>query len=253
MRVPEMSFMRRARMALTRIEPGALALARLRCPFCGPSLALRMNRSDHGVRCLRCAASSIHLAMGAVLLEELPDLTDRDAYELSARGPLVAFLRRKVRSLQVSEFLPEVPFGHEKDSIRSEDVQQLTFADETFDLITHTEVLEHVPDDRSALAELHRVLRAGGVLVFSVPLHEGEGTIERARLRDGRIEHLLPAVLHGDPLRGGAGILAFRDYGGDIVERVRAAGFVRVELRAPRMAPSWLKLRKVIIAHKDAQ
>lgn len=242
--------LRRLRKAWGQVEVGALALGTLACPLCGPSLALRLNRSDHGVRCLRCAGSSIHLAMGASLRARVPDLARLDVYELSARGPLVAFLRRATHSLQVSEFLPDVALGSELGGIRCEDMQQLSFADASFDLITHTEVLEHVPDDRRALAELHRVLRAGGILMFSVPMHGGDVTIERACLRDGRIEHLLPPVFHGDPLRDGAGILAFRDYGRDILERVRAAGFEHVEFCAPQIAPAWLALREVIIACK---
>lgn len=45
----------------------------------------------------------------------------------------------------------------------------LPFRPETFDAVICAEVLEHVPDYRSALRELHRVLRPGGRLGLSVP------------------------------------------------------------------------------------
>lgn len=49
------------------------------------------------------------------------------------------------------------------------DVLDLPFAAASFDLVLCCEVLEHVPDDRRAAAELARVLRPGGTLVVSVP------------------------------------------------------------------------------------
>jgi SAM-dependent methyltransferase len=49
------------------------------------------------------------------------------------------------------------------------DVSSLPFADESFDAAVLGEVLEHVEDDRRALAEVGRVLRPGGVLALSVP------------------------------------------------------------------------------------
>lgn len=49
------------------------------------------------------------------------------------------------------------------------DAEQLPFPDAGFDKVLLSEVLEHVDDDRSALAELYRVLRPGGVLALSVP------------------------------------------------------------------------------------
>ena len=49
------------------------------------------------------------------------------------------------------------------------DACRLPFRDGTFDCVIAAEVLEHVHDDRAALAELARVLRAGGTLALSVP------------------------------------------------------------------------------------
>lgn len=245
-----MRLIRRLRSAFAIFDPAAFTVARMHCPFCGPSLLVRLSRADHGARCVRCAASTIHFSLGAALRAHVPDLADCDAYELSARGPLVDYLRRSARSATLSEYLPELPPGSERDGVRSEDVQRLTFADASFDLVTHTEVLEHVPDDARAFAELHRVLRPRGVMLFTVPLHGGEHTVERASLRDGTIEHLLPPAYHTDPLRGGTGILAFRDYGRDILERVRAAGFAEAFLYAPPAPVSWLVPREVIAARK---
>ena len=49
------------------------------------------------------------------------------------------------------------------------DATCLPFADDSIDRIIASEVLEHVPDDGAALAELTRVLRTGGVLAATVP------------------------------------------------------------------------------------
>jgi SAM-dependent methyltransferase len=49
------------------------------------------------------------------------------------------------------------------------DVTSLPFEDESFDAAVLGEVLEHVEDDRGALAEVARVLRRRGVLAISVP------------------------------------------------------------------------------------
>jgi len=45
----------------------------------------------------------------------------------------------------------------------------LPFADHCFDKVICSEVLEHIPDYRSALIEIRRVLKPGGILAASVP------------------------------------------------------------------------------------
>jgi SAM-dependent methyltransferase len=54
---------------------------------------------------------------------------------------------------------------------RTGELTALPYGDESFDLVAACDVIEHVADDRKAFAELVRVLKPGGRLIFSVPLH----------------------------------------------------------------------------------
>lgn len=49
------------------------------------------------------------------------------------------------------------------------DLCNLPFADESFDVIFCNHVLEHIPNDRKAMQELHRVMKQGGWGIFQVP------------------------------------------------------------------------------------
>ncbi|HLU12794.1 MAG TPA: class I SAM-dependent methyltransferase [Arenimonas sp.] len=219
-----------------------------RCPSCGPSLLVRLGNDETQVRCLRCRGTPIHLSVIAAIREFAFPLAGRAACELSSRGALVRFLQRHAGSLATSEYFDDVPPGGLRDGVRCEDVQALGYADASFDLFTSTEVFEHVPDDAAGFREIRRTLKPGGLTIFTVPLIRGASTVERARLRDGGIEHLLEPAWHGDRLRGAGKVLVFRDYGDDIVERLLAAGFARARLWRPPV--DWFgHARDVVVAH----
>lgn len=48
--------------------------------------------------------------------------------------------------------------------------EYLPFKDDTFDLITILEVLEHLHDHENILSEMHRVLKPGGLVLMSSPI-----------------------------------------------------------------------------------
>ena len=50
-------------------------------------------------------------------------------------------------------------------------IEHLPFHDDTFDVVTCLDVIEHTPDDRASLAELRRVTRPGGLLLVTVPAY----------------------------------------------------------------------------------
>ncbi|HLU39999.1 MAG TPA: class I SAM-dependent methyltransferase [Planctomycetota bacterium] len=95
------------------------------------------------------------------------------------------------------------------------DAVRLPFADGAFDCVTMFDVLEHIPDDRAAAAEVDRVLAPGGVLLVSTPTP----AFRYPRLR------LLRPVLPSE-----AEILA-------------AWGHVRIGYRVEQLAALWPGLR----------
>lgn len=59
------------------------------------------------------------------------------------------------------------------------DAQNLPFTDASFPVVLCSEVLEHIPEPRKAIAEFFRVLEPGGVLIlttrFVFPVHDAPG------------------------------------------------------------------------------
>ena len=85
--------------------------------------------------------------------------------------------------------------GRVRHVLARADLQQLPFLDASFDCGLCTEVLEHIPDDRRAAAELARVLRPGAMLVVTVP--SPPAPPDRAHVREGYDLAGMTALLEG--------------------------------------------------------
>ncbi len=224
------------------------------CPLCERKrVFVRLAHNEIAVRCTGCGASAVTLSMVAVLRKLAPQLHRLGVYELSARGALFAFLQQHAQQLTGSEYFPALASGQYHNGVLCEDVQALSFSDASFDLCTSTDVFEHVADDGLGFRNVLRVLKPQGLFVFTVPLCAAPATIERAvRNADGSIKHLLSPEYHGDPIGKTAHILAFRNYGGDIVARLIAAGFASAEIVWPQFS-IWNFTRPVVVAYKHNQ
>ena len=73
-------------------------------------------------------------------------------------------------------------------------IERLPFADMTFDLVTCLDVIEHISDDRAALAELRRVTRPGGHLVVTVPAYPSLWSAHD--VANGHVRRYRPVTLH---------------------------------------------------------
>jgi SAM-dependent methyltransferase len=99
----------------------------------------------------------------------------RHAFEAARRGASVVALdagRDEVEGVRAT-FGGMVDAGELATTTRAGAVQgdalHLPFADGAFDRVIASEVLEHIPDDVAAMAELARVLRPGGTMAVTVP------------------------------------------------------------------------------------
>src|SRR5262249_22826277 len=100
------------------------------------------------------------------------------------------------------------------------DMVSLPYADATFDLVIHSETLEHVKHPVRALSECARVLKPGRYCAFTVPMIVDRLTISRAGL---------PPSYHGSP-DNPADCLVHTEYGADAWKHVIQAGFQECRL-----------------------
>jgi SAM-dependent methyltransferase len=99
----------------------------------------------------------------------------RHAFEVYRRGAHIVALDYSLADLKDCSGLfsamaqaGEAPAGTHWATVNG-DGTSLPFADGTFDFIICSEVMEHIPDDAAAAAELARVLKPGGLLAVTVP------------------------------------------------------------------------------------
>jgi SAM-dependent methyltransferase len=108
-----------------------------------------------------------------LLAERVRDLPPGVALDIGAAGGgntrVLQRLGWRVLALEFTAEGSEVAAERGLDVVRA-DAQRLPVADESLDLVTALDVLEHLPDDRRAAAEIHRVLRPGGRFVGAVPV-----------------------------------------------------------------------------------
>lgn len=152
-------------------------------------------------------------------------------YEAAAYSIFRSEKIKKIGNYIVSEYSEEHLPGELIKGILNENLECLTFSDNSFDVVITSEVLEHVSDLNRALIEIKRVLKKGGYHIFTIPVDfEAATTFERVRKVGTSIEFLAPPIHHGDSIRAN-GILVFRDFGRDVLEYLSIDGFTCTELR----------------------
>lgn len=77
-------------------------------------------------------------------------------------------ISNKIKSLSPSKYIMGDLFP-KNDEHRKIDVTEIPFEDSSFDIIICNHVLEHVPDYKKALHEIHRVLKVDGIAILQTP------------------------------------------------------------------------------------
>ncbi len=177
-----------------------------------------INRQQ-GEICLQCRANLRSIALANAIRRFLDT-------ELVLREALAASPGTDLQLLEINEAGSLTPTlrqcrGHHLVTYPQVDMHQLPFPDGRFDLVVHSDTLEHVPHPIHALTECRRVLKPGGALCYTVPVVIGRLT----RSRQG-----LSPSYHGTATTSAGDFMVQTEFGADAWTCLLAAGFAEVTI-----------------------
>lgn len=115
-------------------------------------------------------------------------------------------------------------FGHYTYGAYPElDMRNMPFAPDSFDLIVHSDTLEHIYHPIDALAECRRVLKINGALCFTVPIIIGRMSRDRSGL---------PRSFHGNHETAKDDFVVQTEFGADAWTYPLKAGFTDISIHS---------------------
>jgi O-antigen biosynthesis protein len=227
------------------------------CNICGSKTAFLYykNRSmRESLVCNNCGSISRYRSLARGILRAIYDLTGIESQSISnlprahnvslsiydtqasvftprSTYALPDFLSRcKWIGVQCSVYAPNMEFGRKlKRNLSNQNIEALSFGDSSFDIVITSDVLEHVRLDDQAHLEIRRVLKPGGIYVFTVPNHRQSKTLHRVFVRNpsnpADDQFLTEKEFHDDPNVVGKKSLVYRIYGTDLDKKLEELGF----------------------------
>jgi SAM-dependent methyltransferase len=176
---------------------------------------------QQGCSCNVCGASLRTVALGDALRQALGTDLTLQAVVLRPEAARLRILDLN-GAAAISPVLARLP-NYVRSDYPAVDMHALPFGDGSFDVVIHSDTLEHVAQPVRALEECRRVLSPGGCLCFTVPVIVGRMTRSRAGLAKS---------FHGDPSDTRDDFVVHTEFGADMWCFVMQAGFTRLGINS---------------------
>lgn len=194
------------------------------CPTCDRDTTFIARETwlrDHFF-CTNCGSIPRERALMLVIDLLYPDWRNLTIHESSpANRGASSRLSAGCSNYTPSQFFDGETCGGNFKGIRCENLEALTFADDTIDLHITQDVIEHVFHPSKVFNEISRTLKPGGAHIFTVPIvNKHKPSKLRARIgNDGGVAHIEEPVYHGNPISD-EGSLVTVDWGFDICQHI---------------------------------
>ena len=142
------------------------------CPVCRKNATF--SSVAHNYRedfiCHSCGSPGRVRLLMLALDKFCPDWTSLIIHE-SSPGSHSGKILKQNPQYSTSKYYPNKPLGSIINGFRNENLENLTFEDNQFDVFITQDVLEHVYNPEKVFSEIKRVLKPGGIHLFTVPIH----------------------------------------------------------------------------------
>ena len=187
---------------------------------------------DHYL-CDKCGSIPRERAVMYCIEKFYPDWREKIIHESSPvfRGTSLR-LKNEAKQYLPTQYFPGMELGITHRGFQNEDLEQLTFKDQSIDLHITQDVFEHILDPAQAFREIARTLKPGGAHIFTTPLVRKKSPTRWCARRDamGAIEHLInPPEYHGNPVSA-EGSLVTVHWGFDILKFIFEASGLFTEM-----------------------
>ena len=217
------------------------------CTVCGHTGYLR--RADRSVRetyqCGNCGASLRYREQASLILRFFSRENSKHLGELAHEAEfrnlkiyepgLIGPFRKLFQHLpgyRNSYFWEDVQPGEFHEGVQCQDLMNLGYDDNSFDLVLSSDIFEHVRKPFTGFKEVDRVLKPGGYHIFSIPtaVPMPPETVFRVDTSGPEDVFILPRHYHSAP-KGGKS-LVYTDFGADMTG-IMAADGIDLKMEAP--------------------
>ncbi len=141
------------------------------------------------ILCPACLSTARERLIIALLKDEIK-LTGKRILHLSPEKNIYNSIKT-INEVITSDISP-LFFKNIDKNVKSEDATKLSFSDNSFDVVIGNHIMEHIPDDVKAMAEIYRVLKPGGRAILQVPYSTKiVNTIEDLKINDPKNQSAL--------------------------------------------------------------
>ncbi len=192
------------------------------CPVCGKKTIFLKTGTwlrDQYI-CAICGSIPRQRAIIRVMEMEFPRYRGMKIHESSPGGASSRKLQRECENYTSAYYYPDVPPGSYKHGTRCENLEKMTFSDDSFDLLVTQDVMEHVLNPARAFAEIARGLKPEGAHLFTVPYYGNRKTVQRAMETSDGVRILKEKIFHGNPIDR-EGSLVVTEWGSDMIDFIR--------------------------------
>lgn len=204
------------------------------CPCCDQFVSFESY--DYWLRdyflCENCSSIPRERALMRIIESLYPGWRVLSVFESSPspRGASVKLQRECNNYLSAFYFHGKEP-GSMVDCYRNENLEDLTFENESFDLVVTQDVMEHLYHPENAFKEIARVLKPGGAHIFTVPLVNNHRPSEKWAIEGNNNEpvFLKTPEFHGNPIDP-TGCPVTMHWGFDIIRVIADASGMESEI-----------------------